>query len=514
VPEQPEPNDHPGGSRPRLLAILLIVGIGAVLVARLPGAISARLADAELVDPVVDISHLVDRYYYRDYDREQLRLGAIRGMLNTLQDPYTEYIPPARQEEFDKIVRGEFVGIGAQIQMNDDGWLEIISPLDDSPALMAGLQAGDLVVAVDGSSTWQRDVQLIIDQLTGTPGSEVRVTVQRRPGDAELPEGALEPSVPGKLLIDYRAPGEVGAEGEPPVTAPGPPDDAKRFDLIITRERIRTQTVRGLHRDGSDWLWMVDPEQKIAYVRISQFTGETILRFPAVLQELLDRGMNGLVLDLRQNTGGSLEAAIMVSDLFLASGEIVSVEGRRRERDTASASAPGTLPDFPMAVLVDRVSASASEIVAGALSDNGRAIVVGERTFGKGLVQAIVPLPSGNGQLKITEADYYLPSGRSLHRHPDSDVWGVDPTEGFEVPLTEDEFVRLWNTRREQEVIRPNGDDEDAFWSDPVWIREQLHDPQLAVAVDAIQTLLRTGRWVAPERPDASDPELLEPTNR
>ena len=514
MPEQPEPNDHPGGSRPRLLAILLIVGIGAVLVARLPGAISARLADAELVDPVVDISHLVDRYYYRDYDREQLRLGAIRGMLNTLQDPYTEYIPPARQEEFDKIVRGEFVGIGAQIQMNDDGWLEIISPLDDSPALMAGLQAGDLVVAVDGSSTWQRDVQLIIGQLTGTPGSEVRVTVQRRPGDAELPEGALEPSVPGELLIDDRAPGEVGAEGEPPVTAPGPPDDAERFDLIITRERIRTQTVRGLHRDGSDWLWMVDPEQKIAYVRISQFTGETILRFPAVLRELLDRGMNGLVLDLRQNTGGSLEAAIMVSDLFLASGEIVSVEGRRRERDTASASAPGTLPDFPMAVLVDRVSASASEIVAGALSDNGRAIVVGERTFGKGLVQAIVPLPSGNGQLKITEADYYLPSGRSLHRHPDSDVWGVDPTEGFEVPLTEDEFVRLWNTRREQEVIRPNGDDEDAFWSDPVWIREQLHDPQLAVAVDAIQTLLRTGQWVAPERPDASDPELPEPTNR
>ncbi|XHC25847.1 hypothetical protein ABWH91_00280 [Phycisphaerales bacterium ac7] len=94
MPEQPEPNDHPGGSRPRLLAILLIVGIGAVLVARLPGAISARLADAELADPVVDISHLVDRYYYRDYDREQLRLGAIRGMLNTLQDPYTEYIPP------------------------------------------------------------------------------------------------------------------------------------------------------------------------------------------------------------------------------------------------------------------------------------------------------------------------------------------------------------------------------------------------------------------------------------
>jgi carboxyl-terminal processing protease len=501
LPDQSEHHARSERSGPRLLAVLLIVGIGAVLVARLPGAISARLGDAALVDPVVDISHLVDRYYYREYDEEEMRLGAIRGMLNTLQDPYTEYIPPARQEEFDKIVRGEFVGIGAQIQMTEEGWLEIVSPLDDSPALQAGLQAGDLVVAVNGSSTWQRDVQLIIDQLTGTPGSDVRVTVQRQVDDGDLPDGALEPSVPGELVIDDRAPGEIGAEGEPPVTAPGPPDGARRFDLIITRDRIRTQTVRGLHRDGSEWLWMVDPEQKIAYVRISQFTGETILRFPAVLQELLDRGMNGLVLDLRQNTGGSLEAAILVSDLFLESGEIVSVEGRRRERDTASAKAAGTLPDFPMAILVDRVSASASEIVAGALSDNGRAIVVGERTFGKGLVQAIVPLPSGHGQLKITEADYYLPSGRSLHRHPDSEVWGVDPTNGFEVSLTEDEFILLWNTRREQEVIRPNGDEEDARWSDPVWIREQLHDPQLAVAVDAIQTVLQTGEWFAPKQP-------------
>lgn len=503
--DQPEQHDRPERSGPRLLAILLIVGIGAVLVARLPGAISARLADARLVDPVVDITHLVDRYYYREYNEEEMRLGAIRGMLNTLEDPYTEYIPPARQEEFDKIVRGEFVGIGAQIQMNDDGWLEIISPLDDSPALLAGLQAGDLIVAVDGSSTWQRDVQLIIDQLTGTPGSDVRVTVQRALDDGTAPANALEPSVPGELVINDRAPGEVGAEGEPAVTAPGPPEGAERFDLVITRDRIQTQTVRGLHRDGSEWLWMVDPEQQIAYVRISQFTGETILRFPAVLRQLLDRGMNGLVLDLRQNTGGSLEAAIMVSDLFLESGEIVSVEGRRRARDSASARAQGTLPDFPMAILVDRASASASEIVAGALSDNGRAIVVGERTFGKGSVQAIVPLPSGNGQLKITEGNYYLPSGRSLHRHPDSEVWGVDPTEGFRVTLTDDEFIRLWNTRREQEVIRPNGDDDDARWSDPSWIREQLHDPQLAVAVDAIQTVLRTGEWVAPERPDDRD---------
>jgi carboxyl-terminal processing protease len=491
------PPDRP---KSQVLAILLIVLIGGVLVLRLPGAITARLSDAELAEPVIDIAHLVDRYYYRDYSKEDLRAGAIRGMLNTLQDPYTEYIPPSRQDEFDKMVRGEFVGIGAQIQMAD-GWLEITSPMDDSPALIAGLQAGDLIVAVDGKSTWQRDVNLIIADLTGQPGTDVRVTVERRIDTEELPPNSLEASVPGEQVIEDRAPGEVGAEGEPPVTAPGPAAGASRFDLIITRDRIRAQTVRGLHRDGQDWLWMVDPERNIAYVRVSQFTAETMSRLPAVLGALVQDGMNGLVLDLRQNTGGSLQAAILTSDLFLESGEIVSVEGRSRPANSAFASAPGTLPDFPMAVLVDRASASASEIVAGALSDNGRAIVVGERTFGKGLVQAIVPLPSGRGQLKITEADYYLPSGRSLHRHMDSEVWGVDPTPGFQVLLTDEQFVTLWNTRRDEEVLRPDRDRPDTNWNDPQWIRERLQDPQLAVAVDALRTRLQTGDWAMPTPP-------------
>jgi carboxyl-terminal processing protease len=211
------------------------------------------------------------------------------------------------------------------------------------------------------------------------------------------------------------------------------------------------------------------------------------------------------VLDLRQNAGGSLEAAIQIADLLLESGEIISVEGRNRPRYTERASARGTLPDFPIALLVDRTSASASEILAGALSDNARAIVIGERTFGKGLVQAVVPLPSGNGQLKITEADYYLPSGRSLHRHPESVVWGVDPTPGYEVQLSEEQLIQLWTIRREEEVLRPGRDGADSSWGDPVWIREHLQDPPLALAVDALQHKLDTGIW--PDRTEvASDP--------
>jgi len=490
---------NPAPPRTSMFALLLIMLVGGILVLRLPGAVASRLSDADLLDPILDISHLIDRYYYRDFDEQALRDGAIRGMLEALQDPYTEYIPPARQSEFDRIVRGEFVGVGAQIQMREDGWLEIISPLDDSPALLAGLQAGDLIIAADGSSTWQRDINLIIEQLTGRPGTKVRVTVERAEGAGDPPAGALDPSVPGEHRITGRGAGEVGGEGQTPVTAPGPAEDAVRFDLVITRDRIRAQTIRGLHRDGQDWIWMVDPDERIAYVRISQFTGETMQRFPAVLQDLLGTDMRALVLDLRQNTGGSMEAAIAASDLFLPSGEIVSVEGRRRPRQTVVASPGSSLPHFPMVVLVDRASASASEIVAGALSDNGRAIVVGERTFGKGLVQTIVPLPSGHGQLKITEADYFLPSGRSLHRHPDSEVWGVDPTEGFQITLSDEQFIRLWNIRRQEEVLRPNRDSEDDRWSDPEWIRERLHDPQLAAAVEALQSKLRSGAWQRPE---------------
>lgn len=504
-----EPTNQP--HRSALPALLLTMAVGAVLVFRLPGAMNARLSDTEMSQPIVDIAHLVDRYYYRDYDRSALQLGAIQGMLSTLEDPYTEYIPPAAQEDFDRIVRGEFVGIGAQIQMSEAGWLEIISPLDDSPALIAGVQAGDVVVAVDGRSTWQRDVNRIIDELTGRPGTEVRITIERDRSAGPLPDNALEASVPGETTITGREAGEFGGEGSEPVTAPGPIEYAVRFDLVITRDRIRAQTLRGLHRDGQDWLWMVDPEQRIAYIRISQFTQDTIQRFPLVVAGLLDQGMQGLVLDLRQNTGGSLEAAIQVSNLFLSYGDIVSIEGRTHARQTVPAAPHGTLPDFPMAVLVDRTSASASEIVAGALSDNARAIVVGERTFGKGLVQTVVPLPAGNGQLKITEAVYYLPSGRSLHRLPESEVWGVDPTEGFAVPLTDEQFIQLWNIRREQEVLRPGHDSDDARWDDPQWIRERLQDPPLAVAVEAIQNRLETGAWTPPP---ATEPQTDEPEPR
>ncbi|MEO1130638.1 MAG: S41 family peptidase, partial [Planctomycetota bacterium] len=307
-----------------------------------------------------------------------------------------------------------------------------------------------------------------------------RITIEREGDETDVPRNAVEATVPGPM-------------GD----APGPGTGTVRFDLNITRERIRAATIKGLHRNGEEWDFMVDPVEKIGYIRVTQFTDTTIPALQLECQRLVSEGMRGLILDLRFNTGGSLGAAINMADLFLQDGVIVSTRGRSAPERRANARRRGTLPDFPMVVLVNGGSASASEIVAGALSDNDRAIVVGERTFGKGSVQAIHRLPSGAGQLKITEQYYYLPSGRLLHRMDDSTEWGVDPTGGFYVPMTAAENREMWRVRREEEILRPEADDleSEAQWSDPEWILEHLKDKQLSAAVEAINIKLSTGSW-------------------
>jgi carboxyl-terminal processing protease len=185
-----------------------------------------------------------------------------------------------------------------------------------------------------------------------------------------------------------------------------------------------------------------------------------------------------------------------MADLFLDSGTIVSMRGRAAPERTFAADAPGTLPDFPMVVMVNGASASASEIVAGALADNDRALVLGERSFGKGLVQSVIPLPNNAGTLKLTEAHYYLPSGRNIQREDDSPTWGVDPSDGYYVPMTGEEYGRMWRIRQQEEIRRAEPDSDRARWEDPAWIRERLEDPQLAAAVRAIGAKLATGEWL------------------
>lgn len=478
------------GKRMAILALAVLAGVG---VARLTGAQAGGTAVEgeggkvnlyEWANPVTDILVGLDQHFFKSPDLKKMREGAVRGMIEALDDPYTEFIPNEAEKDFDKQVRGEYVGIGAEVD-TENGWLKIASPLDDSPAWKAGIEADDLIVAVDGKTTFNQTVEQVIDRLMGEPGSVVRLTVERVGDKASAPAGALEPTAP---------------EDSP--ESPGVKAGRFRFDLKIIRQRIVTSTVKGLHRVGEtqEWDFMADPEERIGYIRVTQFTAGTIPELKAACEKLVSQGMRGLVLDLRYNGGGSLNAAIEMADLFLKEGVIVSTKGRRAREERAVARAEGTLPDFPMLVMLNESSASASEVVSGALVDNNRAVALGTRSFGKGIVQTVYRMPSGEGQLKVTEAYYYLPSGRCLHRTPESTEWGVDPSPGFYVPMTLDEQREMVRVRRTEEVIRAKGraapGAEEQRWGDPVWILDHLKDKQLSAAVKAIKLRLAGDAWV------------------
>ena len=447
----------------RIVAPALLAVILAVLLLQLPFAIAARSAEYNWCNPILDVWGLINHSYVEEVDNNTLRDSAINGMVESLGDPFTEYIPAVHVAEFDKNMRGTFVGIGASVRM-EDGWPVIVTPMDDSPAYEAGVLAGDRIIRIDGETTQGLTIQQVVDRLTGKPGSEVVVRVAR--------------------------------------------NDGTEKDITIVRRRIFTRTIKGYYRENGDWKYTLDPERGVLYVRITQFTQTTAPRLLTVLQQNLSN-TKGIVLDLRANPGGLLQSAVQIADMFLPDDlVIVSSEGRKRARQEFISSDKNTVisPDVPLIVLVDGSSASASEILAGALSDHKRAIIVGTRTYGKGTVQSVVPLKSGAGELKITEAYYHLPSGRVVHRTDKSTRWGVDPSEGYFVPVSQQDLQELQRWEYELDIIHNNDEETNADsespiaahteeWSDPDWIRKTRHDPQLAAAVEAIYAKLDTGEW-------------------
>jgi len=461
----------------RILAPTLMVLVLAALIIQLPGMASERSDALEWFVPIQDIRRLIRDNYVEpvtDETLKQMRASAINGMIDSLDDPYTVYIPPVEQRDFEKAMGGTYVGIGAEVRMMN-GWLTIVTPMVGSPALEAGIRAGDEIREIDDDgpegekpfkTTEGEAIDASIDRLLGKPGTTVSVRVHRK----DAPDDSVE-------------------------------------ELQITRRRINVKTVEGTHRNGADWDYYLNPQEKIAYIRINQFTGTTFDELRSAMWNLADNGLKGLVFDLRFNPGGRMDAAIRISDLFLSSGRIVSMKGRSVDEAAWDAHGRGTLPDFPMVVLVNGQSASASEIVTGALKDNDRAIVLGTRTFGKGKVQDVKSLPSGLGQLKITTAYYHLPSGRNLQRRPDSKEWGVDPTEGFYWPLTNTEYFALRSIQQELDVIDDGNGDGD--WGNPDWIQDRLKDPQLAAAVRAIHLRLEKGEWVPTGQEMPENAEIL-----
>src|SRR5579872_4853819 len=314
-----------------------------------------------------DVFEQVRKNYVDDVSNETLVEGAINGMLTSL-DPHSNYLNAKNFNDMKVQTRGEFGGLGIEVSM-ENGLVKVVSPIDDTPAARAGLKPGDLITHLDGDAIQGMTLQQAVDKMRGPINSDVTLTVRR--------------------------------EGKEP------------FDVKLTRATIKIQSVRS-HLEGKD----------VGYVRITSFNEQTDVGLGNAVKSLKQQAngkLSGLVLDLRNNPGGLLDQAVAVSDAFLDRGEIVSTRGRRSDDAQRYNSHPGDIINgLPLAVLINGGSASASEIVAGALQDHHRAILLGTRSFGKGSVQTIIPLP-GHGAMRLTTARYYTPSGRSIQAK------GIDP---------------------------------------------------------------------------------------
>ncbi len=334
----------------------------------------------EQLDLFGDIFERIRSQYVEEVDEAALIEAAINGMLTSL-DPHSSYLPPRDFDSMQVQTRGEFGGLGIEVTQ-EDGFVRVITPMDDTPAMEAGVEAGDFITHVDGEALLGLTLEQAVDLMRGPIGSEIIITIVRE-------------------------------------------DEPEPFDIAIVRDRIRLTAVRS-RLEGNTGI-----------LRVSTFNDQTYPNLRDGLNDLIEEvggieNLNGVVLDLRNNPGGLLSQAIRVSDAFLEQGEIVSTRGRQPEDGERYNATPGDLIEgLPMVVLINGGSASASEIVAGALQDHRRAVIVGTNSFGKGSVQSVMPL-AGDGAMRLTTSLYYTPSGRSIQAlgvAPDILVEQRDPIE-------------------------------------------------------------------------------------
>jgi carboxyl-terminal processing protease len=365
----------------------------------------------ELLKLFADTLDQVERNYVKEVSRRELMEAAIEGVLAKL-DQYSDYIGPEQLDTFRRGVENEFGGIGIRVG-HIDGKLTIVTPLFDTPAYRAGLLTGDQILKIGDEDASKMSLEDAIERMKGKIGSPIMLTVRHEGGEEQ--------------------------------------------QVTMQREMVRMETVFGHQRRPDDrWEFMLDDEHKIGYIRISTFSRHTSDDLKKALDHLVAAKMRGLILDLRFDPGGLLSTAVEVADHFLAEGTIVSTAGRNTVERTWSATGPGTYTGFEMVVLVNGYSASASEIVAASLQDHGRAVVIGERTWGKGSVQNIIELEGGRSALKLTTAGYRRPSGKNIHRFEgatDDDDWGVRPNEGLEVELAPGETRQLLTYHRDRDII-------------------------------------------------------------
>ena len=383
------------------------------------------------------------------------------GALGEL-DPFTSMIWPAATDDFNTQTQGEFSGVGIQIKRDESGALEVISPIEDSPAYHAGIKAGDMITHVNSEGVKGILLDQVIKKIKGPTGTKVTLTVRS-------PDGNVK-------------------------------------DHTLRRDTIKVASIKGWKRQsGGGWDYMVDPVQQVGYVRLGSFTRASADELDRALQQVKAVGARGIIIDLRSDPGGLLSAAVDIADKFLSKGVIVSTRADRPtpQQDTvAKASKDRDECDLPMVILVNQFSASASEILAGAMKDHGRALVVGERTYGKGSVQMLFPVAGRSAFLKLTTSHYYLPSGRCLHREETSTQWGVEPD--LVVEMTPEQMGAVMDARREMDVLRGE--------TVPVVVEVPLKsvkkpadllstDPQLSAALLLMRLELSGARIVAPSVP-------------
>ncbi|MFQ5956435.1 MAG: S41 family peptidase [Candidatus Brocadiales bacterium] len=375
-------------------------------------------------EELVKVVRLIKEKYVDDVELVDLLSGAYRGMLQEL-DPYSQFISPDDMEDLKIETEGQFGGLGIEVIIRN-GIITVITPILDSPAFKAGVMPGDKIIHIEGEPAERISLREAIKRLRGAPGTEVTITV--------IHPGETEPT-----------------------------------DITIERGIVHLKSIRGVR--------ITDYDEKIGYIAVSSFQENTGKELDKAVEDLLQKGMKALVLDLRFNPGGLLNAAVDVADKFLNEGMIVSTKGRDKSQDYVyNAKKPGTFPDFPLIVLVNNGSASASEIVAGAVKDNKRGLLVGMKTFGKGSVQSLVPVEGGESAIKLTTAKYYTPSGELI------DKKGIEPDVIVELSYEETKDLHE-NLARMNNTNIYVGDDGEEIPSE----EEAVVDVQLERALDILR---------------------------